>query len=217
MKKTIFHCLLTAAFLILAPATFGQSASRERLSLNADWRFKKDDPVESQGVLNYEKIKDWVTATGNEFAGSKSKRVRPAGNLGEQVSYTQRNFDDRNAPQNVSAVTALIAGAPPALDQALGFIEMDGRYSDAAARSNLPRGKRTIDFCRNNFCHKRRLTSSPVEVVRCKSSGFKELPCLPAQVPGFIVEDREMTKITARYLHRPIYGWDYARHHSSAL
>ncbi|MEP6913770.1 MAG: beta-galactosidase GalB [bacterium] len=96
MKKTIFHCLLTAAFLILAPATFGQSASRERLSMNADWRFKKDDPVESQGVLNYEKIKDWVTATGNEFAGSKSKRVRPAGNLGEQVSYTQRNFDDRN-------------------------------------------------------------------------------------------------------------------------
>src|SRR5882762_4269637 len=96
MKKTIFHCLLTAAFLIPA-AAFGQSApGGERLSMNADWRFKKDDPVESQGELNYEKIKDWVTATGNEFVGSKSKRVRPAGNLGEQVSYTQRNFDDRS-------------------------------------------------------------------------------------------------------------------------
>jgi beta-galactosidase len=97
MKKNIFHCLLTATFLILAPAVFAQRAPvRERLSMNADWRFKKDDPLESQGVLNYEKIKEWVTATGNEFVGSKSKRVRPAGNLGEQVSYTQRNCDDRN-------------------------------------------------------------------------------------------------------------------------
>ena len=97
MKKNIFHCLLTAIFLILAPAAFGQSTPvRERLSMNADWRFKKDDPLESQGVLSYEKIKDWVTATGNEFVGSKSKRVGPAGSLGEQVSYTQRTFDDRN-------------------------------------------------------------------------------------------------------------------------
>src|ERR1700730_18501007 len=97
MKKTIFHCLLTSIFLILAPAAFGQSTPvRERLSMNADWRFKKDDPVESQGVLGYEKIKDWVTVSGNEFVGSNSKRVRPAGNLGEQVSYAQRNFDDRD-------------------------------------------------------------------------------------------------------------------------
>jgi beta-galactosidase len=97
MKKIIFHCLLMTAFLVLAPAAFGQSAPvRERLSMNADWRFKQDDPTENQGLLTYEKIKDWVTATGNEFVGSKSKRPRPAGNLGEQVSYTQRNFDDRN-------------------------------------------------------------------------------------------------------------------------
>src|SRR2546421_10304282 len=96
MKKTILYCLLATTFLILAPAAFAQSAPvRERLSMNSGWRFKKDDPIESQGVLSYEKIKDWVTATGNEFAESKSKRARPAGNLGEQVSYTQRNFADR--------------------------------------------------------------------------------------------------------------------------
>ena len=97
MKKTIFHCLLAATFLILAPAAFAQSAPvRERLSMNADWRFRKDDPPGSEGVLSYERIKDWITATGNEFVRSNSKRVRPTGNLGEQVSYTQRNFDDRN-------------------------------------------------------------------------------------------------------------------------
>jgi len=97
MKKRIFHCLLTATFLILAPAAFAQRAPvRERLSMNADWRFKRDDPPGSEGVLSYERIKDWVTATGNEFTGSKSKRVRPAGNLGEQVSYAQRTFDDRD-------------------------------------------------------------------------------------------------------------------------
>ena len=65
--------------------------------MNADWRFQKHDPPGSEGVLSYERIKDWVTATGNEFVGSnESKRVRPAGNLGEQVSYAQRNFDDHN-------------------------------------------------------------------------------------------------------------------------
>jgi len=71
-------------------------AARERLSLNADWKFKKDDPSGSEGLLSYPKIKDWVNATGNEFvARAEAKKPRPAGNLGETVSYTQRNFDDR--------------------------------------------------------------------------------------------------------------------------
>ena len=70
---------------------------RERLSFNADWRFKKDDPAGSEGLLSYQKIKDWVSASGNEFvAQADGKMPRPAGNLGETVSYTQRNFDDRS-------------------------------------------------------------------------------------------------------------------------
>lgn len=70
---------------------------RERLSLNADWRFVKGDPAGVDGRLAYDKIKTWVTATGNEFVSSSSpqKSVPPGGNLGEDISYTKKDFDDR--------------------------------------------------------------------------------------------------------------------------
>ncbi|HEX8774113.1 MAG TPA: beta-galactosidase GalB [Pyrinomonadaceae bacterium] len=72
------------------------TAPRERLSLNSDWRFQKGDPAGTEDQLSYEKIKEWVRATGNEFVLSSGagKRVRPPGNLGEGVSYTRRDFDD---------------------------------------------------------------------------------------------------------------------------
>jgi len=91
-------------FLIAAPdpivfRTTARAAVplRERVSLNADWRFQKGDPPGTEGRLAYEKIKDRVTATGNEFvlASGAKKPGRPAGNLGEDISYTQRDFDDR--------------------------------------------------------------------------------------------------------------------------
>src|SRR5438874_7783600 len=71
---------------------------RERISLNADWRFQKGDPPGTEGRLAYEKIKDWTTATGDEFVLSSSakKPTRPIGNLGEDVSYAQHDFDDRS-------------------------------------------------------------------------------------------------------------------------
>jgi beta-galactosidase len=80
---------------VFTPAAFGQRAAiRERLSLNSGWRFQKGDPTGSEGVLAYERIKDWVRVTGNEFVDIKSKRVRPQGNPGDTFSYTKRDFDD---------------------------------------------------------------------------------------------------------------------------
>jgi beta-galactosidase len=69
---------------------------RERVSFNAGWRFQKGDPAGSEGQLAYEKIRNWVTATGNQFALSPDavKGVRPDGNLGDGIAYTQRSFDD---------------------------------------------------------------------------------------------------------------------------
>jgi hypothetical protein len=46
-------------------------------------------------------------------------------NHGQWQAQALRNFNNRNAPENVSTVTALIPGAPPALDQTLRFIEVD--------------------------------------------------------------------------------------------
>src|SRR5215216_5975244 len=74
------------------------STPRVRVSLNADWRFQRGDPAESAGRLAYEKIKDWVNATGLEFVTGTDapKRARPEEALGGDVSYARRDFDDRN-------------------------------------------------------------------------------------------------------------------------
>ncbi len=90
--------LITAFNPVLSKTTAPAAVPlRERISLNANWRFQKGDPPGTEGRLAYERIKDWVAATGNEFvltSGAK-KPSRPAGDLGEDISYTQRNFDDR--------------------------------------------------------------------------------------------------------------------------
>ena len=96
MKKIITSWLVTVGFLGLVTVAQGQAApGRERHSMNEAWQFQKDDPAGSEGLLSYEKVKDWVAASGNELTADASAwRVRPPGNIGGNVSYTQRNFDD---------------------------------------------------------------------------------------------------------------------------
>jgi beta-galactosidase len=68
----------------------------ERVSFNADWRFVREDPNGTGDKLKYANIKDWVIATGAEFTKDPNllAKKRPAGNLGEDVAYTQPGFDD---------------------------------------------------------------------------------------------------------------------------
>jgi beta-galactosidase len=90
--------LLFLTVLLIPLTASGQqhNAPREIVSFNADWRFQKDDPPGVDAALSYERIKDWVTATGNEFlASGESKPARPAGNLGSDVTYIRNAFDDR--------------------------------------------------------------------------------------------------------------------------
>src|SRR6267142_2805613 len=88
--------LLAVCLFIMAPLAWGQSLEvRQRLSMNSGWRFEKGDPPGSEGILSYARIKEWVTASGNEFVrDSSARRVRPQGNVGDKVSYTAPNFDD---------------------------------------------------------------------------------------------------------------------------
>src|SRR5882724_10174862 len=91
-------CLFVIATLLGAATTIKsqETSLRQRLSVNADWRFQKDDPTGSEGLLNYDKIKDWVTATGNEFVEPNARKRLPASeNLGGSISYTKLDFDDR--------------------------------------------------------------------------------------------------------------------------
>lgn len=82
--------------LICAGVLAVQSVSaRERLSLDADWKFTKDDPTNFTGSLKYSDIKDWVNATGAEFTKETTPATKPPGNPGgAEVPYAQSGFDD---------------------------------------------------------------------------------------------------------------------------
>lgn len=91
--RPIAALLCSLAFL---PAVGrGAEATRERTSLDLDWRFTRDDPASAGDSLAYAKIKDWVAATGTDFLSvDRTLPSRPEGNLGEAVAYTQPAFDD---------------------------------------------------------------------------------------------------------------------------
>ena len=86
--------IVILVLLVTAVTVLSQARGRERLSFNEGWRFQKGDPVGPDNRLSYEQIKNWLNATGNEFAVSGAKHERPTGNLGEDVAYTTRAFDD---------------------------------------------------------------------------------------------------------------------------
>lgn len=87
-----FYLFLAINLFVFPLAAYGG----ERVSFNENWRFQKGDPQGAEGVLFYEKIKDWVRATGNEYVLTSNavKSARPAGNLGETVAYTQSSYND---------------------------------------------------------------------------------------------------------------------------
>ncbi|HSQ19816.1 MAG TPA: beta galactosidase jelly roll domain-containing protein, partial [Blastocatellia bacterium] len=99
-QKTIrTNCvgMLTLVFVLLTlnvSLVRAQRLTRQRLSLNAGWRFQKGDPAGTEGQLAYDRVKPWVTVTGNEFVREAAKTVRPEGNLGNTIVYTQAAFDD---------------------------------------------------------------------------------------------------------------------------
>lgn len=97
--KQLSRCFCAFAVLLLSCGVLSAQSSvvRDRLSFNRDWRFQKGDPSGTEGRLSYDKIKDWVMATGNEFtSSSENTRTRPNGDPGTDVSYTTPGFDDRN-------------------------------------------------------------------------------------------------------------------------
>src|SRR5829696_5923594 len=73
------------------------SSPRESVSFDAGWRFQKGDPAGAEGRLGYEKIKESVKATGQEFVAGGAAAKQPARadeSLGADVAYTRRDFDD---------------------------------------------------------------------------------------------------------------------------
>jgi len=92
--------LALTTWLLAGPAAAGAEglSARERISLDADWRFfKEPSPAPDGDLLSYAQVKPWVLATGMELAqgAAAAAKVRPAGNPGGgPVAYAENGFDD---------------------------------------------------------------------------------------------------------------------------
>ncbi len=113
------------ALLATLPATVSQAAApRQRVSLNAGWRFVRGDPPGMTADLRYDVrpvydangdgkvadarpeeatrvvdagsvLKRWILPTANPFIADPARRhVRPAGDPGSDVAYVRPGFDD---------------------------------------------------------------------------------------------------------------------------
>jgi beta-galactosidase len=90
-----FFALLFALLIPLHSHGAPAELPRERISLDADWRFQREDPPGTGDSLSYAKIRDWVLPSGNDFVNKSEARQRPAGDEpGKNVPYAQPGFDD---------------------------------------------------------------------------------------------------------------------------
>ncbi|KAH9988588.1 glycoside hydrolase family 2 protein [Xylariaceae sp. FL0662B] len=68
-------------------------AGRERVSINAGWRFSRFES--NPDSLSYDVLKEWILPTGNDFIENGAKHERPTGIApGPNVTYVQETFDD---------------------------------------------------------------------------------------------------------------------------
>ncbi|RYP13559.1 hypothetical protein DL765_006824 [Monosporascus sp. GIB2] len=66
---------------------------RERISLNAGWRFSRF--ASNPDSLSYDVMKEWILPTGNQFVVTGTQHPRPSGTPpGSNVTYVQASFDD---------------------------------------------------------------------------------------------------------------------------
>src|SRR5262245_28712851 len=81
------------AFSIKSPrAGAAAAAGRERISLNAGWRFSRF--TSNPDSLSYSTLKQWILPSANDFI-SGTKHQRPSGTPpGNNVNYVQASFDD---------------------------------------------------------------------------------------------------------------------------
>jgi len=81
---------------VVNASAFSTASPRERILLNAGWRFTRDDPAGVGERLRYANIKDWVLPTAAELAKGAvpAAKARPAGNPGGDIPYAQSDFDD---------------------------------------------------------------------------------------------------------------------------
>lgn len=90
--RAVALALATAAAALCARAA---DSARDRVPFDADWRFTHGDPSGTGDALAASKLAPWLLPTGAEFLrAAEAKPLRPQGNIGDGVPYTQSAFDD---------------------------------------------------------------------------------------------------------------------------
>ncbi len=93
-------CIGLAALLCGSGVLHGETAAaRERVLLDADWRFVHDDPADAANKLAESAVRAAVESTGADLQQAETANEPvpgpAAGHAGEEVSYVQTGFDDR--------------------------------------------------------------------------------------------------------------------------
>ena len=83
-RSNLISIINKTCFCLVFAMCFSPMAYAQKTSFNDDWRFQRNDPNGAEDKLNYEKIKDWVRSSGNEFVLTSDavKSARPAGKIG---------------------------------------------------------------------------------------------------------------------------------------
>jgi beta-galactosidase len=88
-------CMVILSLWTVTALAAPASPTRERLSLNEDWRFTKGDPAGVGSQLSYPVLKEWLKLSAQSF--TKATHSLPSGTKpGEQVAYVRPDFDDRS-------------------------------------------------------------------------------------------------------------------------
>ena len=91
-KRTVLPLVL---FFFLSQTLFGSApvTPRERICLNAGWRFHKGDSPEAGTNLNYATLRPWLLPTANAFS-TNAPATRPEGAPPGICSFAQADFED---------------------------------------------------------------------------------------------------------------------------
>jgi beta-galactosidase len=117
------------------------TSPRERISINDDWRFTKDDPAGIANDLAYPRgrgavptsgIAAYILPTGNDFIADPARRhVKPDGNFGGAITYVAPTFNDADwrqldLPHDFGVDGAFISPGQAGSDGAMGRLPFFG-------------------------------------------------------------------------------------------
>ncbi|KAL2071026.1 hypothetical protein VTL71DRAFT_12261 [Oculimacula yallundae] len=84
---------IALAALLLAVDLAAAAGGRERVSINAGWRFQRF--TSNPDSLSYNILKSWILPSANDFIKSGSKKTRPSGTQpGTNLNFVQASFND---------------------------------------------------------------------------------------------------------------------------